>query len=1141
MLLLGWMLWGSQALAQADREFWFAPPEIVQNGGQNFDRPIMLRMSSQAAAATVTISLPANPTFVPITVNIPANATRSVDLTPFINILETTPPNTVLNRGLYISATERISAYYEVASGFCDCNPEIFALKGRDALGTEFYTPFQNLWNNSPGYTPTPFSSFDIVATEDNTVITITPVNHVIGHAAGNPFSITLDRGQTYSARAFSNLGILHLGGSRIESDKPVAVTIKDDLLRIQSCADVMGDQIVPVDVVGTDYIVMRGFMNPGLEHAFVLATQNNTTVTINEVAVATLNAGETYTYQVNDPATFIQTSAPAYVLHASGFGCEVGGALLPSIDCTGSTQIGFTRSTNEAMGMNLMVRAGAEDAFVLNGNPALVPAAAFAPVAGTNGEWMSAQITFTPAQVPIDVQSTLVNNEDLFHMGIINGGTVTGSRFGYFSGFNTLNLGPDQIVCRGDTVLLDGGDNKDSYLWNDGSDLQTLAVVDSGTYTLIATRQSCVLYDTVEVAFHPPTGADFPAADTTLCEGNALLLDATTPNATYAWQDNSAAATFTVTAPGTYSVQVTDEFGCEEADTIEVGYERPPELLVSNDTIICPGDMASLRVVVLNDSVPTQLLWNPTGDTLPTIAVMPELTSTYTVAATNFCGTTTSAPMQVAINAPLSITAEVQDASCANFNDGFIAVEATGGSGGFVYTWMPDSGATARLENLGAGDYALNLQDAIGCALDTSFVITEPPLLEAEVVEQTDVDCFGNETGAVLLEARGGTPDYEFSLDSTLFAATASFVDLRAGSYRVVVRDAQACTAVVPVDILEPEALLASVNHEDASCFGFSDGRATAQIEGGTPPYEPLWIDHPEGPQTGEAVENLPVGTYQLMVVDANGCEEEVSLAIGQPDKVQLFVTENEAAYCAEPNGYATVQATGGSGQGFTYEWQTQPVQSTPQALNLSGGMYQVLGRDDTGCADTLLVEVQEIPPAVASFATDPLTEEPILESRARLQMVNFSEHAITYQWDMGDGTTFSDVEAPFHEYQEPGIYTIVMTAFDSTFNCPVTDSITFEIIPDGTIYVPSAFTPNSDGINDEFRLFGEGVVSMQCMIFDRWGREVARLTDLIGSWNGLDKGGQPVPEGVYVYVLRAEYNSGAYTEKGGTITVIR
>src|SRR5205807_1294310 len=112
---------------------------------------------------------------------------------------------------------------------------------------------------NDPGYTPTPYNAFDIVATQNGTVVTITPAQNVVGHAAGVPYTVSLNKGQTYSATATSTLAANHLVGSRVTSNLPIAITEKDDLLGFTSLgvygADLIGDQIVPTNICGTEYI----------------------------------------------------------------------------------------------------------------------------------------------------------------------------------------------------------------------------------------------------------------------------------------------------------------------------------------------------------------------------------------------------------------------------------------------------------------------------------------------------------------------------------------------------------------------------------------------------------------------------------------------------------------------------------------------------------------------------------------------------------------------------------------------------------------------------------------------------------------------------------------------------------------------
>ncbi len=175
--------------SQVDNEFWFAAPD-VSVGDNNFDIPIVLRISTLNNASNVVISQPANPTFLPINVNIPANSTTTVDLSSYIDNIENKPANTILNYGLHIVSDNLVTVYYEVVSSYCNCNPEIFALKGKNAIGTQFFIPSQATYSNSTIHFPLPFSSFDIVATENNTIVTINPKKNIVGHIANTPFNI---------------------------------------------------------------------------------------------------------------------------------------------------------------------------------------------------------------------------------------------------------------------------------------------------------------------------------------------------------------------------------------------------------------------------------------------------------------------------------------------------------------------------------------------------------------------------------------------------------------------------------------------------------------------------------------------------------------------------------------------------------------------------------------------------------------------------------------------------------------------------------------------------------------------------------------------------------------------------------------
>ena len=442
------------SFSQLDTLFWFAAPEVSINA--SFDRPIVFRISTVDQASTVTIDQPANGGFVPLTYVIPAGATQTVDLTPWIDQIEIKPPNTVLDFGLRITATTPVTAYYEVVSSSCNCNPEIFALKGQNAMGVDFFVPTQHFLNNSNAYAPTPYNSFDIVATEDNTTVTIIPSQSVVGHAAGIPYDIVMNAGQTYSATATSQLAMQHLFGSRVTSTQPIAITVKDDLLNgaaFGGCADLGGDQSIPLSIIGTEYIIVRGFLNAPYDQTFILATEDNTTISINGAVVTTINEGESYNYAIGAAlSAYIETTNPVYVMQMSGFGCEVGLSILPPIICTGSQRVAFARSNAESLFLIVLVEAGGEGNFELNGNPAVITPADFSFVPGTANGWMFAQITIPVGTVPAGGSGVVTNSTNFFHLGMIHGSGGGGCRYGYFSDFAKYKY---QIDAEGNTFCL--------------------------------------------------------------------------------------------------------------------------------------------------------------------------------------------------------------------------------------------------------------------------------------------------------------------------------------------------------------------------------------------------------------------------------------------------------------------------------------------------------------------------------------------------------------------------------------------------------------------------------------------------------------------------------------------------------------
>ncbi|MEM7161589.1 MAG: hypothetical protein AAF487_04030, partial [Bacteroidota bacterium] len=661
------MLFGisTLSLAQSGTEFWLAPPEVTVDHNPPGDEPIYLNLTSFGAAATVTISQPANAGFTPIVVNLGANDSHREVLTSFKADLETSPTNTILSTGLLVESTATISAYYEVSN---TNNPDIMSLKGENGLGTEFYIP---LHKHAPFYNHTftniAYSAFDIVATEDNTTILIFSPVELDGHPALTPFTIVLNRGETYSA-AWTGTNYTdpatNPAGAAVVSDKPIAISIKDDSVHNPSggCYDFMGDQIIPVDILGEQYVAVKGFLNnTGDESAFVMATENNTKVYLNgsTTEVATLFAGQYYRVDMDSLSSsannsiLIETSRPSYVNHVTGFGCESGMALLPPMNCAGSEQVSFVRSTTENFYLNIMVRSGSENDFSISGSgTATIDPSIFQPVPGTGGIWLAGQFQFNTTEIPSGDAHLISNSSDVFTLGIINGGGSSGCRYGYFSefvGIVEIDAGPDQTVCISQSANL-------------------AASVDGGASTGIWTTSGSGSFD--------PNDTDL--------------------NATYV----PSVADYSL---GSVTLTITSTGQCDpESDTVEITFQDEPEVDAGDDENVCSNNSD----IVLDGSVvgATGGQWsgglgtyNPDNTTLnatytPTNAeiLSGSVTLTLTSVGNGNCTAQTDNVTFTFTQAP-TLDAGIDQSICENNADVDLSAAATVASGGF---WSGGAGS---------------------------------------------------------------------------------------------------------------------------------------------------------------------------------------------------------------------------------------------------------------------------------------------------------------------------------------------------------------------------------------------------------------------------------------------------------------
>lgn len=304
------------------------------------------------------------------------------------------------------------------------------------------------------------------------------------------------------------------------------------------------------------------------------------------------------------------------------------------------------------------------------------------------------------------------------------------------------------------------------------------------------------------------------------------------------------------------------------------------------------------------------------------------------------------------------------QNVSCYGGNDGSVQLTAIGGTPPYAYSWNTTPvQTTASATNLTAGTYTATVTDSNNCSVIVAVSITEPSdSLGVSLTDVQHVDCYGDSSGSITVDATGGTPPYTYAWNTTPAQAGSTANDLPTGTYMVSVTDSNLCQTSMSVSVNQPVSPVAGsvASVDSVTCFGGSDGSANVSVTGGHSPYSYLWNSVP--PQTSSSASNLSSGVYQVLITDSSGCVDSVSVLIPQPsDSIDVSVLAVNDVSCRGGNdGSIVVSSTGGL-LPHTYEWNTTPVQMGDSISNLPVGTYNVTVTDANGCSMVKSVEVEE------------------------------------------------------------------------------------------------------------------------------------------------------------------------------------
>jgi gliding motility-associated-like protein len=309
------------------------------------------------------------------------------------------------------------------------------------------------------------------------------------------------------------------------------------------------------------------------------------------------------------------------------------------------------------------------------------------------------------------------------------------------------------------------------------------------------------------------------------------------------------------------------------------------------------------------------------------------------------------------------------QDPACGQSNG---SITATASNGLLPYAYSLNNGPfqpDGAFSNLPAGDYTVVAQDGAGCTASVGATLQSSgaPQINANPDQP---DC-GASNGSIQADAQGGTPPYQFSLNNGPFQPDGFFDNLPAGNYTVVVMDALDCTDGTSISLSASNAPDLNLSADPPAC-GLPNGSIQAGASSGAPPYEYRLNNGPFQPSG--LFENLPAGTYVVLVRDAAGCTAQATLVLNSVNAPNLTILSQTDPDCGQSNGSVTLSASGGT-LPYQYRLGSGPLQPNPVFNGLPAGNYQFFVLDGAGCLQNLQTTLNDpganLPAATADVNT--------------------------------------------------------------------------------------------------------------------------------------------------------------------------
>ncbi len=580
-------------------------------------------------------------------------------------------------------------------------------------------------------------------------------------------------------------------------------------------------------------------------------------------------------------------------------------------------------------------------------------------------------------------------------------------------------------ISCYNETagsieVKVTGGAPPYSFEWNNGATSQNLTNVPAGDYSLRVTDSNGnneVLSS--KIAQPSQLIVKEVAAQHVLCNNDAtgsvnVTVSGGTAPYQYQWSNGAKTKDLTAVKSGTYTLAVTDSYGCK---TILEKVIQQPEPFVAKvrqiDHVNCTGESkGAVELEVTGGTTPYAFAWS-NGEKIKDINNARAGKYDVVITDANGCKNT----LEAIINQPTELFANVASITnnlCFGEEKGSINLDVKGGSAPYRFTWS-NGATTQNLNNIPKGDYVVNIVDDKGCSKEVKASVTEPVLLAATLAKTTNVLCFDETKGSVKVDVIGGTKPYAFQWNNK--ATTQNLESVAAGDYELTVKDANGCISKVRTTIQQPELLTLSLDTiYHIMCEGSNTGFIDVNVNGGVSPYSYTWSNG----VVSEDLVNAMAGTYTLTVKDANGCTEKLSATINQPGKLIVTLEDIEHLKCAgDATGEINVKVTGGAAP-YKYSWSNG--ETSAQVRNLKAGDYRLMVTDANNCSAVFHASVNEPPALVKSI--DAISDIRCNGENSGSIIVSVSEGTLPYKFEWNNGVTTKDLRGA-----SAGNYKLVIT----------------------------------------------------------------------------------------------------------------